>query len=161
MPCACMWATVFSLPFAVTSSCFLKSQGPDCFQARWNQPHSVCSIVSEPSSRRAVYFPGVQAQLTLPLGSVLPSTTCFLHLEVISIFPAHTPVVQNNSVSPPDLSAGTYLTLIRTYLTRKGNSSPLNLCSFSKELRVVGVGRGAGEGGWGGVGEKDQVQREG
>ena len=39
-----------------------------------------------------MYFPGVQAQLALPLGSVLPSTTCFLHLEVISIFPAQTPV---------------------------------------------------------------------
>ena len=50
--------------------------------------------------------------LALDYGSVLPSTTCFLHLEVISIFPAHTPVVQNNSVSPPDLSAGTSYGLI-------------------------------------------------
>ena len=92
---------------------FPKKSGSRLFPGKVEStPFSVCSIVSEPSSRRAVYFPGVQAQLSLPLGLVLPSITCVLHLEVISIFPAHTSVVQNNSVSPPDLTAGTSYGLV-------------------------------------------------
>ena len=112
LPCACIWETVQSV-LCPHFQLFPKKSGSRLFPGEVEStPLSVCSIVSEPSSGRAVYFPGVQAQIALPLGSLLPSTTCFLHLEVISIFPAHAPVVQNNSVSPPDLSAGTSYGLV-------------------------------------------------
>lgn len=88
LPCACIWETVFSLPLAFTSSCFLKSQGPDCFQARWNQPHSLFVPLSQnlPAGGLCIFL-GCKPSSPFPLAlcSPPPHASFTLRLSAFSL----------------------------------------------------------------------------